>query len=522
MNKNLKIVVYTGSFNPITKGHVMTMNAAIDAIKADQGMFVMVPGKYLNYKMRIKNKSSFILSEETREQMINSLCLDNNKFVFGGKELGSTNPSTIDTLRSIRRKNKDAEIYLLMGLDKLRKFPRWDGAEELINNFGVIVAVRNNYDIEELFNNDEFLAKYRDKFIIIQPDPKALYISSTIVRERFYDNQDYHDLMDDGPYNILKQFTPADFKEPTDEDEIYFQLTCGGRFGSQKACQLVFEANQKRFLDWDSSLLGSKEDKLNNTKVYKNQFTTNYNFGYNTIFDCLNEDCADVAQDMINDGYNPAILNLASNVSPGGGYHHGTSAQEECLCQMSTLSQSLYQFGSLKYKHIRDANLPNIPGVYPLDINYGGIYSPDVVFFRHNKSKHFTLRNNPFSSAVITVASLSNREKNKYTNDERFYFDEAGYLTPDGIEIEKNKIRTILRIALDNHHDSLVLGAFGCGAYNLKPIQVAGLFNEVLNEVEFKNNFKKITFSILERKGKNGMPTGSLGKFKPFYDLFNK
>jgi uncharacterized protein (TIGR02452 family) len=79
-----------------------------------------------------------------------------------------------------------------------------------------------------------------------------------------------------------------------------------------------------------------------------------------------------------------------------------------------------------------------------------------------------------------------------------------------------------LRIALDNHHDSLVLGAFGCGVFNLKPIQVAGLFNEVLNEVEFKNNFKKITFSILERKGKNGMPTGSLGKFKPFYDLFNK
>ena len=49
-------------------------------------------------------------------------------------------------------------------------------------------------------------------------------------------------------------------------------------------------------------------------------------------------------------------------------------------------------------------------------------------------------------------------------------------------EIEKNKIRTIYRIALDNNHDSIVLGAFGCGVYRLHPEEVSKLFKEIVEE----------------------------------------
>ena len=94
-------------------------------------------------------------------------------------------------------------------------------------------------------------------------------------------------------------------------------------------------------------------------------------------------------------------------------------------------------------------------------------------------------------------------------------------MTEEGKTIEKNKIRTILRIALDNGHDSVVLGAFGCGVFNLLPSEVSKMFYDVLNEPEFKGNFKIILFAILERKTKKGFKIGSNGKFKPFYDLFS-
>ena len=159
-----------------------------------------------------------------------------------------------------------------------------------------------------------------------------------------------------------------------------------------------------------------------------------------------------------------------------------------------------------------------------MDINFGGIYSPCVTFFRHNADSYYALREETFDCAIVTVASLSNREKNSFTNDERFYFDDAGSLTDEGKAIESNKIRTIFRIALDNGHDSMVLGAFGCGVFRLRCDEVAGLFRDILNEPEFKNRFKKIVFAIYEGKPspRRREPIGRDGKYAPFYEIFGK
>ena len=68
----------------------------------------------------------------------------------------------------------------------------------------------------------------------------------------------------------------------------------------------------------------------------------------------------------------------------------------------------------------------------------------------------------------------------------------------EAIDITLNKIRTIFRIGLLYGHDSLVLGAFGCGAYKNPPEEIAKLFHEVMEEPEFKDRYKLITFSIIE------------------------
>ena len=515
-----KIILYPGAFNPVTKGHRMVMESAINSIDADMGLFFITPNDALMRKMVFKSGSSFVLSEEVRKSMIESLSFDNNKLLYGGREIGGSSPSTVRTINSLFRKYKNSEIYLLMGADKLHNLPKWSDIDTIIDKIHIIVAVRDGFNIDDEFDKSNWLSNYKDRFIIIKPSPEAFEISSSQIRNRFYNNQDYSDLMDTVPYSIFSSIDKSEFAPLTDQKLIEYEIKYNGRYGPSNARKLIFKLNSKLFHNWDESVLGNKENKLKNTKVYKNKFVVECPNNYNTITGCLNADCVDVAKQLIDEGYNPAILNLASNVSPGGGYHKGTSAQEESLCQMSTLSQSLYQFGSLKYKHIRDANLPNITGVYPMDINFGGIYSPDVTFFRNNFSKLYTLRDDVFSCPVITVASLSNRIKNEYTNDERKYFNSNGALTEEGSIIESNKIRTIFRIALDNGHDSVVLGAFGCGVYNLLSSEVSKLFFDILNESEFKNKFKKLVFAIYEGKSSSRKITGSKGKFKPFYEWF--
>ena len=84
------------------------------------------------------------------------------------------------------------------------------------------------------------------------------------------------------------------------------------------------------------------------------------------------------------------------------------------------------------------------------------------------------------------------------------------------IEGAKNKMRTILRIGLQHGHDSLVLGALGCGAYRNPPKHIAKLFHEVLVEQEFENKYRYIVFAILEdhNSRKHHNPEGNYTPFK--------
>ena len=63
-------------------------------------------------------------------------------------------------------------------------------------------------------------------------------------------------------------------------------------------------------------------------------------------------------------------------------------------------------------------------------------------------------------------------------------------------------------------HDSLVLGALGCGAFCTPPAQMARLFHQVLDEEEFRGRFSRIVFAIIDSPSSNN--------FKPFLKEFSK
>ena len=147
---------------------------------------------------------------------------------------------------------------------------------------------------------------------------------------------------------------------------------------------------------------------------------------------------------------------------------------------------------------------------YPLDPDFGGVYSPDVILFRDSEKHGCKLLDKTEYVSVITVAAMNRPE-----------LDSKGKISSRLVEGVKNKMRTIFRIALRHRHDSLVLGAWGCGAFRNPPKHIAALFHEVLNEKEFKNKFRKIVFAIIEdhnsRKAHN--PEGNLLPFqKEFYE----
>ena len=517
----MKIAVLFGSFNPMTNAHLAAMKTAVDALQADKGLFVATNGQYLK-KKTVKRGDPFYLTEEERGEIIEKTCAGEEKLSFWGYEMGGMNPARYKTLCKIQKQYPDAQIFEIQGADKVRTITMSKTGEEYVSNIRFAVFDRDGIDLEALIAGDPLLSSHRDAFTLL-PALAETEISSTAVRKRFYAGEDCADLIPEAAVDVLKRHDPSEFT--TSFPERMQILMKDGRFGMRKAGKEVYQANAEIFRAWKDGKadidFGDHQAFLDNTKLYCDAYSV-ADLGETypeTQTGCINADCVDVAQRLMEQGYNPAILNLASAKSPGGGYHEGYAAQEESLCHSSNLSLSLYQYGSPKFKHIRECGVPTKAPGYPLDRDFGGIYTPNVTFFRNGRSKFFALRDTAFACDVITVAALSFNGRTQFSGVEEITFRAAdGGFTPEGNEIMLNKIRTIFRMGVEYGKDALVLGAFGCGAYKLPSQAVVEQFRQVMNEPEFAGKFRLLVFAILERSTRK--PNGLNGNFAPFYHEF--
>lgn len=228
---------------------------------------------------------------------------------------------------------------------------------------------------------------------------------------------------------------------------------------------------------------------------------------YKTDIKVVNQDCLYAAKDLIDEGYSPVVINNASFKRPGGGVTNGSAAQEENICRRSNLFESIFRF---RADMAKEYGLPIEKHQYPLPTNFGAIYSPSICVFKASEDKKYEYLDEPFMVDIITIAALKDPDK-----------DDNCKLSKLVKEITKNKIRTMLNLGLHWENDSIVLGAFGCGAFGTPPEEMANLFKEVLEEPEYCDKYKKIVFAIIDdhNSHKEHNPRGN---YIPFAEIFNK
>ena len=241
------------------------------------------------------------------------------------------------------------------------------------------------------------------------------------------------------------------------------------------------------------SLLLPKSPGETSSVFYEKPFRTSFApLNAPPVISVIPDDCLDTAHRWVDEGLEVCVLNMASRRNPGGSVRNGAGAQEEYLFRCSDYYRALYPFTS----YAAEYDLKRSAYQYPLDRNFGGIFSCNITVFRGNESLGYPLLEKPWQVNMVAVAGMNSPEL-VYENGER-------RIAPFLIEGVKNKIRTIFRIAAQNGQRNLVLGALGCGAFRNPPKHVAELFLAVLREPEFSGAFQRICFAIKSDHNSHG------------------
>lgn len=188
-------------------------------------------------------------------------------------------------------------------------------------------------------------------------------------------------------------------------------------------------------------------------------------------------------------GNHVAVHNFASATNPGGGVVNGAGAQEECLCRCSNLYFCLNtpDMWGMFYTPHRAAHDP----IHNDDI----IYTPDIVVFKTDTDRPELMEcDDWYIVDVITCAAPNLREtpSNRYNSGDG---TRAVTLSDRELQvIHEKRLRRILDSAVMNHADTVILGAFGCGAFCNEPQVVATAAANVVRDYMYA--FKNIEFAV--------------------------
>ena len=181
-----------------------------------------------------------------------------------------------------------------------------------------------------------------------------------------------------------------------------------------------------------------------------------------SVVDVVIEECR-----KSNNTYKVGVLNFASAVSPGGGFLSGALAQEECLCQSSTLHSQLTT--SPLYELNRR------------DFNYG-LYRDFCIISETEfiRDSEYNFLEDPQIAYVVTSAAV-NKRKAKVSDD---IVDNV--MARRMVKIIKEFAKIECKV--------IILGAFGCGVFGNSSEFVIQEWINILRS--YGGYFDKVIFSI--------------------------
>ncbi len=185
----IKTGIFGGSFNPIHNGHLSLARQLKEKARLDEVWLMVSPLNPLK-------QQADLLSDEARLQMAR-LALEHEPGIIAcDYEMHLPKPSyTWHTLQALGRDYPDRQFVLLIGGDNWAIFDRWYHADDILQNYQVVVYPRR----------DEQPAEKSLPAGVTIVEAELLDVSSTEIRQRIREGRSIRKLVPPSVAAIIKQ-----------------------------------------------------------------------------------------------------------------------------------------------------------------------------------------------------------------------------------------------------------------------------------------------------------------------------
>ncbi len=173
-----KIGVFGGSFNPVHNGHLLLAEHAAEQLGIDRVLFMI--DRIPPHKTLAEGAD-----DEQRLAILRISVSDHPNFTVDTMELEREGTSyTVDTLRALKLRYPDSDLYFFMGSDMLNSFLSWRCPDEIAKLAVLVCTVRGGQSGGEE-ESAELLRKQLGANVILLKEVSDL--SSTTIRDRIHD-----------------------------------------------------------------------------------------------------------------------------------------------------------------------------------------------------------------------------------------------------------------------------------------------------------------------------------------------
>lgn len=133
----MRVGLFGGTFDPPHMGHLIVASDAFEALELDRLLFI--PSAQPPHK-----QDQVTATAEQRVEMVRAAIAGDPRFALDDLEVRRRGTSySVDTLRAIRERDPEAELFFLLGVDQMRALHTWREPDEVARLAHLAVMTRD-------------------------------------------------------------------------------------------------------------------------------------------------------------------------------------------------------------------------------------------------------------------------------------------------------------------------------------------------------------------------------------------